>query len=60
MTTTQIRSALRTQFGVRMYRITADGEIHVHGTMPNSNATGWYLFGVVGDAQTEARLQQLA
>lgn len=26
------------------YRITADGEVHLHGEMPNSQTTGWFLF----------------
>lgn len=56
MTTTQIRKILRNQFGVRQYRITAAGDIHVYGVMPNTNTTGWYLFGVVGNPDTEARL----
>lgn len=27
------------------YRITANGEVHFHGTMPNSIETGWYFIG---------------
>lgn len=26
------------------YRITAQGEVHFFGVMPNSNVTGWWLF----------------
>ena len=26
------------------YRITATGEVHFHGTMPNTNDAGWYFF----------------
>lgn len=26
------------------YRITATGEVHFYGRMPNSNVTGWWLF----------------
>lgn len=59
MTTNAIRSALRNAFGARQYRITATGEIHVFGTMPNTNETGWYLFGWVGDAETEFRIKHL-
>lgn len=25
------------------YRITAEGEVHFYGEMPNSTITGWYL-----------------
>ncbi len=53
---TTIRAALIKEFGARQYRITSDGEIHVHGTMPNTNQTGWYLFGAVDSAETLARL----
>ena len=56
MSITTIRKILRNTFGSRKYRITRDGEIHVYGTMPNTNQTGWYLFGHLGDAVTEARL----
>ena len=51
-----IRAALRTLFGARQYRITRDGEIHVHGTMPNTNQVGWYLFGRIDSAHTKAEL----
>ena len=27
------------------YRVTKNGEIHLHGPMPNSIETGWYLYG---------------
>ena len=59
MTTNAIRTALRNAFGSRQYRITANGEIHVCGTMPNTNETGWYLFGWVGDTETEDRIKSL-
>lgn len=60
MTNTTIRNILRNAFGARKYRITRDGEIHVHGTMPNTSQTGWYLFGRVGNAETESRLSDYA
>ncbi len=25
--------------------IKRNGEIHAHGTMPNTNQSGWYLYG---------------
>lgn len=51
-----IRQALRTEFGPRRYRITRNGEIHAYGAMPNSKATGWWLYGWIGDSTTMARL----
>lgn len=57
MTSTRtIRAALRNQFGARQYRITAAGEIHVHGVMPNTGIVGWWLYGWMGDATTMAYL----
>lgn len=51
-----IRQALRAEFGARRYRITKAGEIHAYGVMPNSNTTGWWLYGWVGDTATMCRL----
>lgn len=31
------------------YRITRNAEIHFYGTIPNTNTTGWYFVGYVGD-----------
>lgn len=39
------REYLRRRFGPRKYRITQKGEVHIHGSMPNTNETGWFLFG---------------
>jgi hypothetical protein len=55
-TETTLRNALRAKFGARQYRITSEGEIHVHGEMPNTNTIGWYLYGYVGALETEQRL----
>lgn len=52
----QYREALRSEFGERQYKIKHDGAIHVHGTMPNTNQDGWYLYGYVGDTDTDYRL----
>lgn len=60
MTTAQIRTALRAKFGSRNYRITRAGEIHIYGRMPNTNQDGWYLWGWIGNAETEARIDDLA
>lgn len=43
----KVRRALRAKFGSRKYRITADGEVHANGVMPNTNLEGWYLLGDV-------------
>lgn len=59
MSIAQIRAALRNAFGARKYRITASGDIHVFGVMPNTNQEGWYLFGYVADDQTIDRIQSL-
>lgn len=53
---TSIRAALISTFGARQYRITRDGEIHVYGTMPNTNTVGWYLYGTISSTETLARL----
>ncbi len=52
ITIAQIRRALIAKFGERQYRITRDGDIHVHGRMPNTNIDGWYLYGWIHDDQT--------
>jgi hypothetical protein len=31
------------QCGAEKYRITAAGEVHSYGVMPNAHRTGWYL-----------------
>ena len=59
MTIGQIRKTLRARFGARRYRITRDNEIHVCGRMPNTNATGWYFFGFLGEKMTEERIKEL-
>lgn len=45
--TTYTRAEARTAAAERgcKYRITADGEVHFYGVMPESNVTGWYLVG---------------
>lgn len=59
LSATAIRAALRHHFGPRRYRITATGEIHAHGRMPNTNTVGWYLYGWMGDAGTAESLWEL-
>jgi hypothetical protein len=43
--TAKLRELLRREFGARKYRLTADGEVHVYGVMPNTSNTGWFLKG---------------
>lgn len=59
MNNSAIRSILRNAFGARKYRITASGEIHVFGVMPNTSQSGWYFLGWAGDTQTEAHIKTL-
>ena len=46
MTTKINRTIIRNAAAERdcKYRITADGEVHFYGEMPNSNVTGWWLY----------------
>lgn len=46
MTKTEARNIIRAAAEARdcKYRIAANGEVHFHGTMPNTNQTGWWLF----------------
>lgn len=59
MTKTALRTALRTAFGAGKYRITRGGDIHVHGQMPNSIVTGWYLWGQLDHASASIRAETL-
>ena len=52
-----IRDTLRELYGPRRYRINRQGEIHVHSTMPNTNETGWWLFGYVDEPMTHCHLE---
>ena len=38
-----LRAALREQFA--RYRITATDQVEIYGVMPNTNQTGWWLYG---------------
>ena len=60
MTINTIRKLLRSKFGPRNYRITADGEIYVYGTMPNTNQDAFFLWGWVGDSYTNQLLSEIA
>jgi len=56
----KIRKILRSEYGNRNYRITSDGEIHIYGTMPQTNQIGWYLYGHVCDQETNRKLSEIA
>ncbi len=60
MTTPAIRSILRQAFGDRQYRITASGEIHMKGEMPDSETTGWHLYGFAWDPETIRSIESLS
>lgn len=53
MTIAAIRAALIAKFGARKYRITASGEIHAFGTMPNTNIECWFVVGDVARITAE-------
>lgn len=59
MTEKRMRAILIAEYGNRKYRIQKDGYIYVYGKMPNTNKDGWYLFGFVGDWQTEQRIEEI-
>jgi hypothetical protein len=41
---TEVRSALRKEFGIAKYRIEASGAVSVYSQAPNSVETCWWLF----------------
>lgn len=54
--TAKLRELLRRDYGAGKYRLTKDGDVHVYGTMPNTNQTGWYLLGSRRRVETEYQL----
>ena len=61
ITESAARKILRKAYGDRKYRITATGEIHIYGAMPNAtNKTGWSLYGWIGYPEAQQRLAQEA
>jgi len=54
--TAKLRELLRRDYGAGKYRLTKDGDVHVYGTMPNTNQTGWYLLGTRRHVETEYQL----
>lgn len=51
-----LREFLARDYGSGKYRITKKDEIHVYGTMPNTNQTGWWLKGFRLDVEREYNL----
>lgn len=59
ITKSRIRIILAAEYGQENVRITRGGEIHIRGQMPNTDQDGWYLWGQIGNPDSEARLRQL-
>lgn len=55
-TDAEIRKAVKEIFGAKNARVTKNGEVHVKGTMPNTNKTGWYLLGFTGQTELEEKI----
>lgn len=55
-TDTEVRAAVKAIFGAKNARVTKNGEVHVRGTMPNTNQVGWYLMGFTGQCELEERI----
>jgi hypothetical protein len=52
----EIRRALKNEFGAGKYRITSHGSIEVYGDIPNTDFSGWYHYGYLGDRVVELML----
>lgn len=55
-TDAEVRAAVKTIFGAKNAIVTQNGEVHVKGTMPNTNQTGWYLMGFVGQPELDQKI----
>jgi hypothetical protein len=51
-----VRAAVKSIFGARNARVTRNGEVHVRGTMPNTNRVAWFLLGFAGTAEMDEKL----
>ena len=47
----KLRNELRNRFGKRKYKIDCNDLVHVYGTMPNTQIVGWWLMGVIVEAE---------
>ncbi|WP_367025422.1 hypothetical protein ABZN20_12155 [Methylococcus sp. ANG] len=56
----KISNLLKAKYGLGNVRITEDGAIYVFAVQANEIAQRWLLFGDMGAADTEARLDALA
>lgn len=52
--TATVRAAVKAIYEAA--RVTKNGEVHVKGVMPNTNKTGWYLLGFVGQPELDAKI----
>lgn len=55
-TDAEVRAAVKAIFGAKNARVTRNGEVHVKGTMPNTNQTGWYLLGFTGQPELDEKI----
>ena len=55
-TDAEVRAAVKNIFGAKNARVTKNGEVHVKGTMPNTNQTGWYLLGFTGQPELDGKI----
>lgn len=63
MTKHQIRTIIRTDSEARdcsRYKITAAGEVHYYGTMPNTNQVGWYFAGYADELAAKINREMTA
>ena len=54
--TLKLRDLLRRDHGAGKYRLTKDGDVHVYGTMPNTNQIGWYLLNSRSHVESDYQL----
>ena len=55
-TDAEVRAAVKAIFGPKNARVTKNGEVHVKGSMPNTNITGWYLLGFTGQPELDEKI----
>ena len=55
-TDADVRAAVKIIFGAKNARVAKNGEVHVKGTMPNTNQTGWYLLGFTGQPELDEKI----
>lgn len=55
-----IKTLLTARYGAKKFRVFSTGAIFVHTIQVNEDRPRWLLFGDIGAADTEARLDALA